>query len=230
MKIQGRMLSFQKLTFDTDTQGVIDQLKMLDAKDVPCLLEFDQNVSLENVLQVAHETGLMIIGVVAGNNDDEARDLHLPILPKTGKLPRATRHIPLADNALLEPNNTLPTQAVKTSGAPYSPGRIHSTMVRSGQSIHHDGGDLTILGSVNDGAEAIALGNLHIYGNASGRIVAGATGDKSAHIFVQKLSPSLVSVAGTYCLKEDISPEFLDQAVMIFVGEDNLLTFKKLPS
>ncbi|WP_431197481.1 septum site-determining protein MinC, partial [Streptococcus pneumoniae] len=50
-------------------------------------------------------------------------------------------------------------------------------MLRSGQSLQHLGGDLTVIGGVNDGAEAITDNSLHIYGRGLGRLVAGATGD-----------------------------------------------------
>lgn len=103
--------------------------------------------------------------------------------------------------------------------------RIHSQLVRSGQSIHHMGGDLVIAGSVNNGAEVATDCNLHIYGKGQGRLVAGATGDENARIFCQNFDPTLVSVAGTYCLKEDIDPKLIGQAVMVSFSLERGLTF-----
>ena len=48
--------------------------------------------------------------------------------------------------------------------------------VRSGQSIVHIDGDVTVLGSVGSGAEIIAGGSIHIYGTLRGRALAGITG------------------------------------------------------
>lgn len=102
---------------------------------------------------------------------------------------------------------------------------VHSYMLRSGQSVQHLGGDLVIIGGVNNGAEAITDNNLHIYGHGQGRLVAGATGDKDARIFCQKFNPSLVSVAGTYCLREAIPAEMIDKAVQVSYDADKGLIF-----
>lgn len=103
--------------------------------------------------------------------------------------------------------------------------RVHRQMVRSGQSIHHMGGDLIVTNSVNQGAEVATDYTLHIYGKAQGRLVAGATGDESAQIFCQKFEPSLVSVAGTYCLREDIPKEVLGKAVQVRFSKEEGLVF-----
>lgn len=104
---------------------------------------------------------------------------------------------------------------------------VQTQMVRSGQSLHHMGGDLIITASVNQGAEVATDYNLHIYGKGQGRLVAGATGDENARIFCQQFDPSLVSVAGTYCLKDDIPAEMINQAVQVsfFAGK---LIFKRM--
>nr|WP_228130423.1 septum site-determining protein MinC [Moraxella caprae] len=102
---------------------------------------------------------------------------------------------------------------------------VHSQMLRSGQSLQHLGGDLIVIGGVNKGAEAITDNSLHIYGHGQGRLVAGATGDKHARIFCQKFNPTLVSVAGTYCLSDAIPPEMIDKAVQVSYDEDKGLIF-----
>lgn len=102
---------------------------------------------------------------------------------------------------------------------------VHNQMLRSGQSLQHLGGDLIIIGGVNKGAEAITDNSLHVYGHGQGRLVAGATGDKEARIFCQKFNPTLVSVAGTYCLSEAIPPEMIDKAVQVRYDEKEGLVF-----
>ena len=92
---------------------------------------------------------------------------------------------------------------------------IYDQMLRSGQSLNHVGGDLILTNSVNSGAEAITDNNLHVYGRAQGRLVAGATGDKDARIFCQVFNPSLVSVAGTYCLRDNLPEHVIDKSVEV---------------
>lgn len=104
---------------------------------------------------------------------------------------------------------------------------VHTQMVRSGQVLHHMGGDLIITAPVNNGSEVATDYNLHIYGKAQGRLVAGATGDENARIFCQQFDPSLVSVAGTYCLKDDIPAEMINQAVQVSFWEGKLI-FKRM--
>lgn len=102
---------------------------------------------------------------------------------------------------------------------------IHETMVRSGQAIHYMGGDLVVLNHINNGAEVATDGSLHIYGKGQGRLVAGATGDTHARIFCQNFDPSLVSVAGMYCLKEDIPTEMIGKAVQVCYSAEKGLVF-----
>ena len=103
---------------------------------------------------------------------------------------------------------------------------VHSQMLRSGQSINHVGGDVILTKGINAGAEAITDYSLHVYGKAEGRLVAGATGDTNAKIFCLRFNPSLVSVAGTYCLKENIPIEYLDKAVQVSYLDGQGLVFE----
>ena len=103
---------------------------------------------------------------------------------------------------------------------------IYDQMLRSGQSLNHVGGDLIVTNSVNSGAEAITDNNLHVYGRAQGRLVAGATGDKDARIFCQMFNPSLVSVAGTYCLRDNLPQHVIDKPVQVSFVEGQGLVFR----
>lgn len=103
---------------------------------------------------------------------------------------------------------------------------VHSQILRSGQSINHVGGDVILTKGINAGAEAITDYSLHVYGKAEGRLVAGATGDTNAKIFCLRFNPSLVSVAGTYCLKENIPAEYLDKAVQVSYLDGQGLVFE----
>jgi septum site-determining protein MinC len=70
--------------------------------------------------------------------------------------------------------------------------------LRSGQRVYAKGADLIVLGAVSHGAEAIADGNVHVYGPLRGRALAGALGDTGARIFTTCMQPQLISIAGIY--------------------------------
>lgn len=87
-----------------------------------------------------------------------------------------------------------------------------STMVidkplRSGQKIYARGGDLVVLAMVNQGAEVVADGNIHVYAPLRGKAMAGARGNTSARIFSTCLEPELISIAGVYRTSENPLPK-----------------------
>ncbi|ABJ90677.1 septum site-determining protein MinC [Buchnera aphidicola] len=88
-------------------------------------------------------------------------------------------------------------------------------LIRSGQRIYAPNTDLIITNNVSPGAELIADGNIHIYGNMKGRALAGAHGDETRKIFCTKLSAELISIAGEYCTVDQIPIKFLENSVEI---------------
>jgi len=100
--------------------------------------------------------------------------------------------------------------------------------IRSGQKIYARGADLVVLAMVNQGAEVVADGNIHVYAPLRGKAMAGARGNTSARIFSLCLEPELISIAGVYRTSE--SPLSIDVAgkpaqVRLFSedGQDRLL-------
>jgi septum site-determining protein MinC len=84
--------------------------------------------------------------------------------------------------------------------APAAPAQamIIDTPVRAGQRIYARGTDLIITAVVNNGAEIIADGSIHVYAPLHGRALAGASGNAEARIFGLSMQPELVSIAGVY--------------------------------
>ena len=76
--------------------------------------------------------------------------------------------------------------------------------VRSGQSIFHPEGDVTIIGAVASGAEVIAGGSIHVYGALRGRAMAGVSGEPGARIFCRKLHAEFLSISGAYKAAEEM--------------------------
>jgi septum site-determining protein MinC len=88
---------------------------------------------------------------------------------------------------------------------------IVDTPVRGGQRIYARGSDLIVMAAVNNGAEVIADGSIHIYAPLRGRALAGANGNADARIFAMSMEPELVSIAGIYRTFEDGFPAKLAQ-------------------
>ncbi len=74
--------------------------------------------------------------------------------------------------------------------------------LRSGQKIYARGTDLVMLAIVNQGAEVVADGNIHVYAPLRGKAMAGASGNAQARIFSICLEPELISIAGVYRTSE----------------------------
>jgi len=99
--------------------------------------------------------------------------------------------------------------------------------LRSGQKIYARGADLVVLAMVNQGAEVVADGNIHVYAPLRGKAMAGASGDTNARIFSLCLEPELISIAGVYRTSENpLAPEIQGKAAQVRLsndGQDKLL-------
>jgi septum site-determining protein MinC len=94
--------------------------------------------------------------------------------------------------------------------------------VRSGQSISHPEGDVTVIGSVASGAEVIAGGSVHIYGVLRGRVMAGAYGEARARIFCRRLEAELLAVGGVYITSDEIEANVRSQAVQAWLENETV--------
>lgn len=111
------------------------------------------------------------------------------------------------------------------SAAPPAPGAAPLILlepVRSGQSIYHPEGDVTVVGSVASGAEIMAGGSVHIYGTLRGRAMAGAYGEKRARIFCRRLEAELLSVCGVYLTAEEIETTMQRQSVQAWLENETV--------
>lgn len=245
----GKMLTFSRVKLSTNDLAVIEE-KLAStlgnkSSNIPVILETDIEQDLPALVDLLWSYGLQPIGVVAGVLETQAREQRLAIFPADGK--RIERILPSKKPATLT-SQTMPVsnvesaetgatnQTPKPSLADETPemllsvehitSMIYDQMLRSGQSLNHVGGDLILTNSINSGAEAITDNSLHVYGRAQGRLVAGATGDKEARIFCQIFNPSLVSVAGTYCLRDNLPADIIDKPVQVRFIEGQGLVFK----
>ena len=99
--------------------------------------------------------------------------------------------------------------------------------LRSGQKVYARGGDLVVLAMVNQGAEVVADGNIHVYAPLRGKAMAGASGNTQARIFSLCLEPELISIAGVYRTSENpLAPDIHGKPAQVRLsndGQDKLL-------
>jgi septum site-determining protein MinC len=117
---------------------------------------------------------------------------------------------------------TAPVQAVAPQANPGAqPTMVVSKPLRSGQKVYARGADLIVLAMVNQGAEVIADGNIHVYAPLRGKAMAGARGNTAARIFALSLEPELVSIAGVYRTTEhELSKDVLGKPAQVRLSDD----------
>ncbi len=105
---------------------------------------------------------------------------------------------------------------------------IYDEVLRSGIKLENDG-DIIITNFVSNNAEVIATGNIQVFGEARGRLIAGSTGDKNARIFVSKFNPEFISIGGIYRNIEAKLPDNIShQTVMVKLDVNNRLVISPL--
>ncbi|WP_230657995.1 septum site-determining protein MinC [Psychrobacter sp. I-STPA10] len=234
LTLYGKMLTFSRIKLITDDLNAIDtalaELLSNKTSQIPIVIDSDIPQDLSAVVDLLWSWGLQPIGVIQGVLDQQAKQMRLAVFPTDGKRIERIRPIKKTESTTVAKNNQ-PSEASDAKQQEVSlvsdemTTLIYDQMLRSGQSINHVGGDLILTNCVNNGAEVITDNSLHIYGRAQGRLVAGATGDKNARIFCQRFNPSLVSVAGTYCLADNIPENVIDKAVQVSFKEGEGLIF-----
>ena len=162
--------------------------------------------------------------VAALRHSDEAwaataADNGLPFTP-----PGKERPVPLetADaGAVAEITGEIASETAKQAGHPTV---LVAEPVRTGQQVYAENADLIVTGTVSEGAELIADGNIHIYASMRGRALAGAKGRRDARIFIQSMQAERVSIAGIYRNFEQQLPEHLyRKPVQIHLQDDRLV-------
>jgi septum site-determining protein MinC len=94
--------------------------------------------------------------------------------------------------------------------------------VRSGQQLYAKGRDLIVTGAVGASSEVIADGSVHIYGRLMGKVIAGASGNRSARIYCLAFGAELISIAGIFRVFEAVPADLRGKAVQIWLDGDKL--------
>ena len=143
------------------------------------------------------------IRVMGAENVD--RGLVGPHLPPVVSGGRPIDPPTLREDAPTQREEDLP--AVAQNAAERTESLIVDGNVRSGQTIMHPQGDVTIIGRVASGAEIVAGGSVHIYGALQGRVIAGISGSRSARIFCTEARAELLCIGGAYVTAENITSD-----------------------
>ena len=237
IRITGRMVNFSRLTFDTNDHNAIrQQLTQLlqDSTTHGALVILDSTVEQELIalIQLLLDLDLQPMAVIEGLLSDEARAIQFPVLPADSKsLQRIKATQEQVVETVVQAPEAITENTQKVAPFPRNIGHItsyHDEILRTGQCLVQDHGDIIVNAGINSGSEVIASGNIHIYGSARGRVIAGAGGNSAARIFCHSLEAELVSIAGTYCVADDIPPHVLKKSVHIYLNENQELEFKAL--
>jgi septum site-determining protein MinC len=123
-----------------------------------------------------------------------------------------------------QPTEQAAPQVVVQQSPVSAPSLIVRETIRSGQSVIYTQGDVTVIGSVQSGAEVIAGGSVHIYGALRGRALAGCVGNADARIFCRKFESELVAIDGVYAMTDDMDPELKGHPVQLWLEGDAIMT------
>lgn len=235
IRITGRMVNFSRITFDTNDHDVIRQqlsniLNEGSYQGTVVIIDSTVEQELIALIQLLVSMGLQPMAVIDGILGDEARAIQFPVLPADQPLQRIK---PTAEQVAIVEKPTSAQASVETK-KPLNNNAVahitsyHDEILRTGQSLVQDQGDIILKAGMNSGSEVIASGNIHIYGTVRGRVIAGAGGHAAARIFCQSLEAELVSIAGTYCVADDIPKQVVKKPVHIYLNEKQELEFEAL--
>ncbi len=234
IRITGRMVNFSRLTFDTNDHNAIRQQltsTLNEGSYLGTLVIIDSTVEQELIalIQLLIDLGLQPMAVIDGILGDEARAIQFPVLPADQPLQRIKAS---KEQVVVQaPEKNTETQEIQTPQKQTPTTHItsyHDEILRTGHCLVQDQGDIILNAGMNSGSEVIASGNIHIYGNARGRVIAGAGGHTSARIFCHSLEAELISIAGTYCVADDIPKDMIKKPVHIYLNNKQELEFEAL--
>jgi septum site-determining protein MinC len=174
------------------------------------------------LLDAVRAAGMLPVGLAYGDaaTEELSQRLGLPLIAKFRAAYERAEPAPPAD-VKTDAASMAPVSAAAVAPAPTTTVALQQHgSIRTGQQVYARGADLVVVGAVANGAEALADGNVHVYGGLRGRAFAGALGDKAARIFCSEFRAEIVSIAGHYRVFEELPKEFAGRAVQIWLERD----------
>ena len=203
----------------------------LDAKEIAdawdeALAEEDLRTRAEQAARAAREAVLTGRPLVVSVPDSVApMPPSSPLVASVAGV-RAEAHVDSEDGVatLAAPSVATAADVVVVPSA-----HIHRDRVRSGCQVYAKGTDLMVFGNVSSGAEIIADGSINAYAPVYGRIIAGAKGNKQAHVVCQHFFAEIVSIGGGFITSDEL-PQDLRGTAVHFWHEPDGIHFRRLPS
>jgi septum site-determining protein MinC len=197
-----------------ERDGLVVDLSLLPT-DAP-VVDFSPLVSALKDCQ------LLPVGVRGGSPNWEKAIASCGLVVVENDLPRPkTNALQSTGASPTPPPNTETSSKGVASETPASTALVVDKPLRSGQKVYAKGSDLIVLAMVNQGAEVVADGNIHVYAALRGKAMAGARGNTKARIFALSLEPELVSIAGVYRTSENPFPkEVHGKAAQVRLSDD----------
>ena len=186
-------------------------------------LPADATVDLQNLLSLLREYSLRPMAIRGASPAITQAALEAGLVLAPEPVRPALKPVAVeAQEAVAEPVYDMPRSV---------PTLVIDKPLRSGQKAYARGGDLVVLAMVNQGAEVVADGNIHVYAPLRGKAMAGARGNTQARIFALSMEPELISIAGIYRTSEKpLAADIQGKPAQIRLGgpEEDKLIFEPL--
>jgi len=196
-------------------------------KNSPVLIDLhncnnlEQTVDIVGLINCLQKNKLFPVGICNGNEEQNhlAIELNIPMHTLRGTHSKSKEHSQKLSTKDTEEATEISANEIATSAVE---NMLISHPVRSGQRIYAKG-DLTILSHVSAGAEIMAEGNIHVYGDLRGRALAGVQGNIESRIFCSGLHAELVSIDGHYKISEEIDNGIAPGPTQIYLQDQTLI-------
>lgn len=175
------------------------------------------------LLKVLRSCNLVPVAVRGANPQWMAAALAVGLVEAPLDVHRARPHaeLPVAQTVVKTEVHEIVREVIREVPAAPTTTMVIDKPLRSGQKVYARGADLVVLAMVNQGAEVVADGNIHVYAPLRGKAMAGARGNTQARIFSLCLEPELISIAGVYRTSEfPLAPDVRGQAAQVRLSDD----------
>lgn len=237
-KIKAQRFSLPVLMLNSDS---LDELEAFLAhhtqkarallKDAAILIQAQPHMAalpaenIQQILALCFKYELKPVGMIATDDSDHWQQVtDLPLF-YPGPAAQARTKLALSEDPPHGDSKSDPTQLDSINQVKFGD-KIHQQPVRSGQQVMHPHGSLTLTAPVSATAEVLARDSIHLFAPLKGRALAGIQGNTDARIVCQSFEAELVAIAGHYQLMDEPDPQYYQQAVEIYLENENLV-FRK---
>ncbi len=232
----GKMLSFSRIHLTTNDFDLItsalEKVSPEKNSDIPIVIDADVELDLKKLVDLLWNWGLQPIGVVKGKLDKQAKELRLAIFPSEGKRIQRVTVKPMVNNSkeqakqeIYKNNKEKEKEKVSLTDNELEIDFDEIDKLEKNKNKPSNEVEVKVEEEALENVASLVYDHLLRSGQSINH-VGGETGDQNAHIFCQKFNPSLVSVAGTYMLRDTIPADVIDKPVQVSYKEGKGLVFR----